>query len=203
MLICKYYNWNDFWKRWEIISAATLLQLSKNKVTAVRNDTFSANKFLSENWMDCLWIVEVLQFVFGMKLPVSASDVLIEALFCAQNSSNINSWQSKHFQSYFKGSVLPEKESPPTDCSVVYLSKLFCSSHFCKTWWSITKCHVNCRVTPVSWPPAIGELCVMWHVLSVDPEWGEPWMSSVFIYKNRQFQLLFFQTNSKSDIKNL
>lgn len=131
-------------------------------------------------------MVGVLQFVFGMKLPVCASDALIEALFCPQNSSKMNSWQSKHIQSYSKGSVLPKKESPTTDCSVVYLSRLFCSSCFRKTRWSIKKCQVNFRFTPVSWPPAIGELCVMWHVLSVDPEWGEPWMSSVFIYKNRQ-----------------
>lgn len=147
--------------------------------------------------MDCLLIVGVLQFLFGMKWPVSASDALIKAYKCSNSAlrtlaksilGNLNT-----FSLILKGQFSLKKKSPPTDCSVVYLSKLFCSSCFSKTRWSIKKCQVNCRLTPVSWPPAIGELCVMWHVLSVAPEWGEPWMSSVFIYKNRQFQPLFFQ----------
>lgn len=52
------------------------------------------------------WIVSYSWGVairFWNEMTISASDALKEALFCAQNSSKINSWQSKHIQSYFKG----------------------------------------------------------------------------------------------------
>lgn len=84
--------------------------------------------------MDCLLMVGVLQFVFGMKLPVCASDALIEALFCPQNSSKINSWQSKHIQSIILKGQFSLKKNPQPQTAVLFIYlRLFCSSCFRKT----------------------------------------------------------------------